>query len=62
MRQLDQQCEKYIRAHDLMGLTEDKLKEEEYEDKGATSVRYTKVRFEKGNDGLGILFAQHHRG
>ena len=50
---IDQQCEKYIRAHDLLGLTEDKLKEK-YEDKGIKRPVY-KGALPEGNDGLGIL-------
>lgn len=50
---IDQQCEKYIRTHNLLGLTEAKLKEK-YEDKGIKRPAY-KGALPEGNDGLGTL-------
>nr|HMU05690.1 methylmalonyl-CoA mutase family protein [Saprospiraceae bacterium] len=50
---IDQQCEKYIREHDLLGVVEEKLIQK-YEDKGISRPVY-KGTLPEGNDGLGTL-------
>ncbi len=50
---IDQQCEKYIREHNLEHLVEAKLKEK-YDDRGLERPRYH-GDLPEGNDGLGLL-------
>ncbi len=50
---IDQQCEKYIREHQLMHLVEERLKAK-YDDNGLARIRY-KSALPQGNDGLGTL-------
>src|ERR1700744_1576103 len=50
---IDQQCEKYIKEHQLEHLVEAKFKEV-YDDKGLTRPTYN-GKLPKGNDGLGLM-------
>ncbi len=50
---IDQQCEKYIRAHGLEHLVEARLKER-YDERGLPRPRY-RGELPEGNDGLGLL-------
>jgi methylmalonyl-CoA mutase len=55
---IDQQCEKYIRAHDLWNSSRSKLKEK-YEDKGIKD-RYTKEKLRKEMT-VWVLIARYNR-
>ncbi|MBK8624189.1 MAG: methylmalonyl-CoA mutase family protein [Saprospiraceae bacterium] len=50
---IDQQCEKYIKEHNLESKVEEKLKEK-YENKGISRPKY-KGQLPEGNDGLGTM-------
>lgn len=50
---IDQECEKYIHAHNLLDQVEAKLKAK-YEDKGLTRPKY-QGELPEGNNGLGLL-------
>jgi methylmalonyl-CoA mutase len=50
---IDQQCEQYIRAHNLEEKV-DAFKKKKYDDKGLTRPQY-KMDIPEGNDGLGLL-------
>ena len=50
---IDQQCERYIKEHDLLDVVEEKLRQK-YDDKGLTRPVY-KGTLPEGNDGLGTL-------